>query len=486
MVDMAMVTMRVGTITKISKYFGLLILACLVAGMGFVLPVNAQTGWSESVLLYRSEYAVTNPLVVADVYGSVHVFWLEYDEEETITPAVFHTELCDGIWSAPGTVLTSSDGGAMVGLEVVSDQQGKIHAIWQGLNSNLYYSSVASPEAADPRAWSAPRVVADAYSYSGIATDGQGKVYLAYSSSTENGVFLNISADGGENWAGPKLVSEPFNARGGINYTPVAAGVDGMVAIAWSEFQYPEAWPPLGVYVATSVDGGVTWSQPYEIARGGYDQAHVNIDQQSTVYLTWNGMAGVGGRYVSTSEDNGRTWSQPITLTTAGLGASSGYPTIVFDSQDTAHLITTLDWQGGIQYLTLTEAGWSTGEAISRSINYTDYQIGSIEFPRASMSAGNLLHVVYEVGYVEIYYQSEQVNAPSLPTQVYVDEPPQVTQTVEPDLPAATATPALALLGQQVLPVRESGSQPILIGVLFTLGFIVAVALIWNKWKLRK
>jgi hypothetical protein len=465
----------------------MLLLAGVLAGSMKTAQAFTGNSWSQPLLLYRSEYNVTNPLVVADVFGVVHVFWVEEDPDGNISPAIFYCAYRDDHWTTPTNVLVTPGGGSIAGLEVAIGPSGRIHAVWQGPNNTLYYSSALGSEASNPRAWSTPLALGNAFSFSGVATDTSQGVYIAYPLGNTQGVYLNISWDGGVTWEGPRLVSPQVNSQGGVNYTPVAVAPDGTIYVAWSEFKYPESWPPLGVYVAVSYDQGESWSLPAQMAGEGYDQINIAINSVGDAYLAWNGMIGVGGRYVSKSINRGLSWSAPVEVIPRGVGGTSGYPGIAFDSNNREHFITSFDVDpiGGIHYLYFNASQWSAPELLSIGFSREQYETFSLELPRLAIRLGYQVWVVYEAGFKEIYIQMKTLDTPAFstpyPTEIKSTETPIPTETGDNRQAIPTAT---VIIPQGSL-TPTNLNQPFVIGALFALAAIVLVYFIYFQRKER-
>jgi hypothetical protein len=95
----------------------------------------------------------------------------------------------------------------------------------------------------------------------------------------------------------------------------------GRVYVTWAQFDGSGTHSP--VYVATSTNGGRSFSAPVKVTDGSVrndqDQRIVTSPDASTAYLTFdNGVQGGKGTalYVSSSKDGGQTWSTPYRFAT--------------------------------------------------------------------------------------------------------------------------------------------------------------------------
>src|SRR6185295_10758085 len=125
------------------------------------------------------------------------------------------------------------------------------------------------------------------------------------------------------------------------DFTRIAISPQRTLHVVWTEFEFPQAWPPRGVFHARSTDGGRTWSAPTELAGKGFDQVSIALVDDQTIHVAWNGMAGVWGRYHRWSSDGGATWSAATQLFSAG--GTEGPPPLLVDAARRVHLITTHD-----------------------------------------------------------------------------------------------------------------------------------------------
>lgn len=459
-----------------------MLMGCFSVVLLLLQPAYAQAGWSDPYSLYQSDYSVTHPIAVSDVNGIIHVFWTESDANDAIIPTVFHTDLKALHWSTPVSILVSPGGGSIIGFTAVADREGGIHAIWQTADHSLYYASVEAAKAGDPNSWTAPLMLGTSFAFPGITADMSTGIYVAYPSDSTDAVNILASKDNGHTWDAPLLVARSSAPHAGIDYSNVIVGPEGNLYVAWSEFRLPDGWPPIGVFFASSTDNGLSWSSPVQLAGEGYDLINLAVNQNGEVFALWNGMISVGGRFISISDDRGQTWGEPIAVVAAGLGGTSGYPHLVFDSLNTGHMITALDWQGGIQYLKQDQDSWTTGLEISSSIDYASYAIPSLEFPWLCITQGNMLHVVYEAGMQEIFYQQMLLDTPSIQSPPIIPNPTPGFESIT----VITPSPVMDVVSYPEFDdegmVMSSISQPINLAALCVLGLIVSVYLV-KRWR---
>ena len=175
------------------------------------------------------------------------------------------------------------------------------------------------------------------YDYGGdpaVAFGPDGTAYFAcfgYQASPPFGValFLSRSTDGGRTWTAggagaPLTLVSAFNgdgkARGSTGQFPdheaIHVAKDGSIYITWAQFSGYGSHSP--VYVATSTNGGSSFSAPVAVTSGSIrsdqDQRIVTDPRTGTAYLTFdNSIQGGKGTamYLSVSKDRGTSWSTP-------------------------------------------------------------------------------------------------------------------------------------------------------------------------------
>lgn len=403
----------------------------------------SDSSWSEPKLLFSSPDEAFQPNLSIDQEGGVHAFWHVVRAPKTSSGStkdqLFYTQLRDSRWSSPTDVF---DGSATDPMSVV-DQFGVIHLFWAGPNDYLFNSDAAVGRAALASAWTSPSSRIAVNQAGEIAADQRGNLYLVYPRAGVSGLFYSVSNDGGNSWSFPVTISRAGSSAS-ANYTRVAVGPDGTIHVVWTEFQLPDGWPPLGVYYAHSTDGGVSWSNPVQIAGPGFTQGNVAAGPNGVVHVAWNGMSGVHGRYHRWSSDGGNTWSDADILKTPDVGGSEGPPQMVIDSAGALHILTT---DGGrVWYGVWNNEGWSpleyipTGdeEGIPPIGTNVDPKVRVIEEPSMVLGLGNRLSVIFiekrnQERMYYAWYTTKLIDAPAILPVQFKTEP-----TSAGDLPKET------------------------------------------------
>jgi hypothetical protein len=203
---------------------------------------------------------------------------------------------------------------------------------------------------------------------------------------------------------------------------------DNILHVTWVEYQLPNGWPPNGVYYARSTDGGQNWSSPLVIAEGQYNQPNIIGGEGQNVYLSWVGIAGIGGKYLTQSSDRGASWGgTTFLLPPSPAGGSEGALNMVMDNNGQLYVL----FSNGncVFFMTLEPNGWTDPDCISRSIPSTH-----TEHPTMTIGLGNRLHVLWWANDRQLWYTTRQL-------AVRGDEPMPTPTTVIPTAIPPTVPP---------------------------------------------
>ena len=461
----------------------------------------AAGSWSKPVVVFSTSGYTNNPVLVADPTGDVHlIVWYKQDRGNRGNPGssrgtLLYARLRRGVWSKPVDVQESPDGVAQTSAAV--DKDGYLHVVWLAPNVHqIYYSRAHLSQADSAPAWSKPVPLSDTDASNGafaedndIASSG-GTLHFLHTAGGR--VIYRRSDDGGRTWAPPTTVADASNQNAAPDDPRVVVDASGRVFATWTQYSLPDGWPPTGTYLARSVDGGNTWSQPARIAGTNRALLAPVTDGQTRLYLMWLSVSGVGETGGLWSEDGGQTWSTPERiLPTLGVGLS-GFPRMAFDSRGILHLALTaaLDQKtAGIFTAYWDRHTWSPQTLVSHG------SIGkeSIEEPTLAISQGNQIHVAWEDDFQRIWYTSQLVDAPSVPAAPLPPLPlepadaittplPVVTQAVTVVVPTSTPLPADAAAStaspSEVVQTNSQPMPPLVAAGFISLLLIGAVAVI--------
>lgn len=413
-------------------HYGLLL---LLVGLVWQLarPAAAQestaTDWSTPVLVWapRQGEESVRAEIVADSYGQAHVVVLVRQEEgETRNDSLFYTRGRGDLWTEPIDVIATSGD-----LPVLTwDNHNYIQ--FTSRSAELMAASVFDvPSAQGWFEFSAPFAPAGIL-YPAVAADQQGGIHAVYPQPGGSIFYTRLQEDG--LWTTPVNVSASAADRG-TDWPRMTVDEQGRIHVVWTELQLPNAWPPTGVYYSQSTDGGLSWSEPIQMAADGYDEINVVTGPDDVVHVAWNGMVAIEGRYHRWSADGGLTWSGTTMITEKG--ATEGWPQLAVDSSGKLHFLSSL--LTVVTYATWDGEQWSEMQPI---FGNRERPLGG-ERPRMVISEGNRLHVLLlgreGTGW---WYLTRTTDAPAeevlptpLPTAV-----PSPTPTATPEATATAST----------------------------------------------
>jgi len=439
--------------------------------------IQAQSSpWSIPIQLYETNGAIHTPIVISDPSGVLNAFWSETSPDD---PDVIMYARWDGnFWSSPVDIISKNTARKP---SAAVDNSGVTHLIWT--DNHLNYSQANVYETASARAWSEPQILADSNMTAHIISDHDGTLHIGYPGTDNQGPFYISSNDGGATWSSPTNIAYTSRDDASADFVRLAVDDSGRIHAVWSEFKLPDGWPPLGVFYANSSDGGQTWSPSMEIAGEDYDQINLNSLGENEIYVSWNGMVGVGGRYFRFSNNGGRDWSGTTEIIPKGLGGTSGFPQLSLDSSGELHFLT--DYDSCAQYSSNSDEHWSEPECISGSEAMAS---GWIEEPALEIITGNQLHAVFWDDRKRLWHTWKHINAPVLPTEVIPTAISQETSIPEgTTIPTPTINKSEAELNQaskQIFEMPKTGSA-VLIGVLPVI-FLVIVLLVITSKRIKK
>ncbi len=410
-------------LTRLALFPVVLILLGIGSTAGQVLA--QETNWSSPVLVFEGPGTVSWPSIVADVYGQVHAFWIFNPDASTGIEGrqVYYARLDRPDWH-PVDILLSTE--SLGGLQAAANNS-QLALLWAGGE----YTSAGVTSALTARAWSAPESVAASYPTAGLAVAPDGALWMVYGDVSTQAVFVRkINSETGQ-WEPPLFVANVSSNSQAPDAPKIGFSSDNVIHVVWVEYQLPNGWPPTGVFYSRSSDGGQNWTSPHVIASGGYNQPNVIGGAGQDVYMTWVGIAGVGGKYFTQSKDKGATWSGTTALFPAGPGGSEGPPNMVLDSTGKLHLAFSTD--NCVYYMAYETDGWTDPDCISRSVPSTH-----TEQPVMTIGAGNVLHVLWWTNDRQLWYMTRQLSAPG---QLPLPTPTEVIPTPIPPTPVPTLVP---------------------------------------------
>ncbi len=471
----------------------------MILGMLWGVPtrlVQAQGPiWQASIKLYQTEDFVSQPLLLGDMAGRLHLLWNEIRKEEggepSGPPVIYYMVKENDQWSEPVDVFVQLQG-RMEQLGGVVDPYGHIHLVHGGVNEPFVYSHSVDTDARSAQSWMQPITLADHRQLGGsIALDSAGNLHVVYGAMRAS-IYHQVSSDWGQSWSAPNTAASflPDQAISSGSLLLTVAP-DGKLHMTWSLVPLPDGYPPLGSFYTRSTDEGQNWSKPIEIAPVHYEMASILAGDDGRVHVLYIGRVGVGGRYHRWSSNGGLTWSDPLQLSAPEEGAGLSGGDLALDSADRLHAVFGLGNDRVIAHSRWDEHTWSKWEKINESVPGVQ-EVMSIE-----VTQGNHLHVVWESDHNSIWYVEGRSAAPEIPAVSFIPLPTISSLTMTPEAtrvaPARVLTPTPMAVTPQADQKSEelsqssgvSGSIALLTGVLPSV-LVVGGVLVWHLAVKRK
>ncbi len=479
--------------------------------------------WSTPVNLSNSPASSGRPAIVADGFGYVHLFWSEEVGGESILNqpkalihdgnTIFYTRWDGVLWTPPIDVLFVPSETVADYIAVTVDSDNNLHAVWTG-QSNLYYSIAPSWQALSGHNWSKPVIVATDGARSpwafDIVTDAKRNVHIIYATrGDEVGVYHISSIDSGTTWESPIKLSQSFDRlEKSFSNVKIIADEKNHLHAVWQTNEregYGQA-----AYYAHSVDGGATWTTPFQMGyrdpgEYGVSFPHLVSVRESELHLIYIDGPWHIGRYHRMSHDGGETWSEPLHILDQ-LEGINGYTIPLVDGAGGVHLIVTMRTRAeqtpGTFYARWLLPTWSPTEL---AVPETQLTGPGAHWTAATVRLGNEIHVVWNTNFSnlagEIWHSRgtipgvAQIEAESIPvsdtplpapTTLTVLSPPVITPTVPTPWLTHVDTVPSAKAEQQSSPLLRllmspsSQVTPLLIAAVPTM-LLIAGVIIWMR-----
>lgn len=335
---------------------------------GFVPQSQAQTvqTWSEPVNLSMSG-AATNPSLVVDGKGVLHVFWMDQ------FAGYQYTESSNGTaWSAPTDVKVPFSKYSLPPV-FVADTFGRVHIFWTNEKNALLYAQANDTKLGAPSNWrvSAPLDV-PVYDFD-ASVDSGGTVHVSYiknpkpPSNELAGAYYIQSANGGTSWQPKKLLYESAYFRSldetSAHIRIVASNEpeDESVYSVWDDRSQKR------IFLGISRNGGQDWQATREVIApdpllGPQTPFGSDITiLKDKILLTWRvGQPGVRcALYSRASTDGGESWDEPFRF----LAESAQCPERAeFVSVDPDYSVLSMMIQGDLAFIAWNGSEWSNPE----------------------------------------------------------------------------------------------------------------------------
>jgi hypothetical protein len=504
--------------------------------------------WTPFEDISNTSTASTNPCIVADTEGNVHVIWsedvggrtrnIQFDANGSpmldargnkvnkLTQAgntLFYTRWNGQRWSDPIDIIVNPNGYIQYPESVV-DAQGTLHLVWiasEGGQASLYYSRAVAGKADSAQAWQRPMVLAEkilyAYYPADIAVDSTGGLHVMYSIvGVVPGIYVISSYNGGVSWSSPVEVFRTYDTEGtleGASPLRLISGSDGRLVATWTKFGADGNGK--GVYFSQSLDNGETWSKPIQVAAwqaGWYEVDWISAGiSGKEIHLVWEGNSSVAALFERISYDGGQTWGESTQILPTLVG-ENGFADLVADSANKLHLLVVKRGDpdsitNGIWYTSWESDHWQDPTLLGTALIGLYPQLGKLtqatlqdmmrdtftgnglRYQRSTIVNGNELFVVVVNEWDgDIWASHTTLDAPRVDNQAYPQPTAVPTRTpVATPVPTATVVPiSLSASGRAISNPGTEVGNPVLAGSVSVLVIVAAVALYVRIHKQRR
>lgn len=284
----------------------------------------AQSGtiqWSEPQRVWGYEDRAVPPFLVTGPDGIVHVMNSRFVSEEfgAGVDITYRRWSIDQGWSEPIDVILSPERDLARLRGLAMDGEGILHLVFfggQDESGSIYYSSAPAGSADRAPAWSPPFLIADDAGFltdAALATDGEDRLFVVFTGQQDGlGAYSTYSLDGGLSWSEPFRFHLSIEGQAPSSYA-LLVDQHGWLHVAWSEADL-RSGNGRTLYYARLDANQSQWTQPTVIAAAEGEDFEVDTpalfeydDHLIMMYFSDRPTT----RFMRQSYDNGRTWSEP-------------------------------------------------------------------------------------------------------------------------------------------------------------------------------
>lgn len=449
--------------------------------------------WTRPIVIANEKdiaYMTMYPVIAADVFGTIHVFW-------TTGNAINYISSVDGVnWSSPIDVVWSNSGNVLFP-SVVIDKRGYLHLIWED-NGDIYYKSVYVRDTGIVRNWTNARQIADigmAFKNIEIAVDGLDRLHIvfvefySYQNKTKSGnVYHFMSVDHGNSWSRFHQVSSvPDNEM--ATDPRIAFDSQNRIHIVWGEMAPLLYGQQQGVHYARLSPSGETTEILKEIDHRRPDtkwmmSINIAILPNDEVNLVWTCTIENSWRCHTWSSSGGDTWHGNRTYFDNLIG-HSGWDAVPIDGKGNLYWITVLRPPQYLYYSAWDGNTW-TDPPIPAA---TEAGMNKGEHVRAVVNLGNQIHVVSQLDSY-IFYMKGETSAPKIRPLPLPSIESMLTPTSsesstgsQAEQPISTAEPAIAIPNKNTNKPGPTSGQILLLSTIPVILILTGVRIVKSRQR---
>jgi hypothetical protein len=306
------------------------------------LAKGEVSGWNPPDIIPGYHTETRPPVLIADQNRTVHAFSSQWiGDGENMSKAIMYNQWTyDQGWTLPNDIVLSPIGQARI-LDAYLDPSGVVHLIFFGGDNtyaNVYYTKALAMDAANPRAWQSPTIIAqnagDPESGVILWDDRENLRVLFHGRTDGNGVYEVYKADGGDTWSNVSQVFLPSNTELFPYWLQYVKSDLGTHHVVWNMVNV--GGQGRGIFYTSRHAGEIEWREPIILDTSpeglGTDRPAI-IEHKGILYVIYNN----GGLKMRFSTDDGLSWEPFSRLFTRHVGYN-GSLSLVIDGNDDLHL----------------------------------------------------------------------------------------------------------------------------------------------------
>ncbi|MFC2043251.1 hypothetical protein ACFLUA_03775, partial [Chloroflexota bacterium] len=385
------------------------------------MTLTEPSPWGPAQLLSNLDQAAKGNIkigtsaITMDTDGKAHMIWSGASSTKGGGSSLTYSSWDGKDLSQPVEIFTSDAGMFYRQAFLFADPFGSLHLTWiTSPGGEILYSKTTVNQAGASGGWLPAGTLPKEgiASWPQLAMDASGTLYLLYSISiNENrGLYLMTSNNSGETWSQPIRVFDAVSAGWDlVDHPTLAVTPDGALHTAWVKGSTDGSAPPQGIYYASSIDGGLTWSAPLKVAEPEGDWPKlVSFNRQLQLFYSKLADQSVWQRWLTYegNAENPQGWGTPVNVPSwsnvnapFGLTVSSNSGSTE-DPAGALHLVGVDIPTGSLLYSAWNGERWSQTETYepgypSMGLNYQTTAQTDLTVSAATRLAGGRLGIVW-------------------------------------------------------------------------------------------
>jgi len=252
--------------------------------------------WGTPIPVAESSAMIQQVQGVMDPNGRFHIFWVADDPNTETNPqkTIYYSIWDQANISIPAQILASPDMDVDKISAVYDPNRNRLEVVWNDTATGLVYFSWADINRSGRLfEWAEPiqlPILNPLAQTPDILAAPDGTILIAYSIPINEGrgIYLLSSSDGGVTWSEPYQVFDAAQQNWqAVEHPQLAQSGDGSLHLLWTQNKIFGAEKAIGLYYARSSDGGVQWSSPQPIEASPAGSGWISGTDRGDVFRFW-------------------------------------------------------------------------------------------------------------------------------------------------------------------------------------------------------